>query len=374
MDPNDTEKKNVDDKLREAVTSELDAYIDPQSAPKDALKTAAPIVEQKIDSEIRESETAKPKENPPASALAKPIIRTYKSDMEETIQAGHLSSINMAISENNKMMRQMKAESIETKKTGRNKNILIISLVLLFGGAAAILIPYFLVNKQAGTPTPTASALSNQTIMTTDVEEKINIKDINLNGIDTTLNQRVEQSSTNLGQIKDFLLTEGSGVNEKPLTASEFLTLIKADVPSEIARNLLPQYMFGMHNYNGNQEFLILKVSSYDTTFSGMLSWETDLWQNFQNLFGLTDAAPASVNASSTATSSPANQSSFGITVKKFQDAAFDNKDARVVKDASGNIVFLYSIIDPNTIVITTSPDTLKEIISRTSGVNTVTQ
>ena len=119
--------------------------------------------------------------------------------------------------------------------------------------------------------------------------------------------------------------------------------------------------MFGMHNYNGNQTFLILKVGSYDTSFSGMLKWETNLWQDFKELFNLKSDMPVSDN-------------SYAIEVKKFQDATFDNKDCRIVKDSSGNIVFLYSIIDENTIVITTNTGTLREIISRINKARVVTQ
>ena len=55
-------------------------------------------------------------EIPKAPVNTKPIIRTYKSDMEETIQAGHLSSLNMAVSENNRMMRQIQQSPLEEKK------------------------------------------------------------------------------------------------------------------------------------------------------------------------------------------------------------------------------------------------------------------
>jgi len=371
-------KNNVNDKLRQAVSSELTSYTNPQPIGETNIK-----ITEKTPPQVTALNTEPAlslKQDRTTKISARPIVRTYKSDMEETIQAGHLSSINIAVSENNKMMKQMKQGNQETKKAKINKNIVIISLILIAGGAAVVFVPYFLVQKQNTTTVMATSTALAQAVMTTDIEEKINTKDINLNGIDITLKQRVDQSSTELGQVKDFVLTKGDGANESPITASEFLTLIKADVPPEIARNLLPQYMFGMHNFNGNQEFLILKVSSYDTTFSGMLSWETDLWQNFKNLFGLSDATltgttvPANSSTSSPSAPDSTGQSSFGIEVKKFQDAEFDNKNARVVKDASGNIIFLYSIINPSTIVITTNPGTLREIVSRTNRVSTVTQ
>ena len=139
----DVRKKNVDEGLRDAVTNELTSFTNPQSAPNPNAKSASALrvaLEQKIDFGIqnalgsnvpKENGTAKevmpgmtkpkPAEIPKNTANTKPIIRTYKSDMEETIQAGHLSSLNMAVSENNKMMRQIKQGSLEEKRSSINK-------------------------------------------------------------------------------------------------------------------------------------------------------------------------------------------------------------------------------------------------------------
>lgn len=265
----DVRKKNVDENLRNAVNSELTSFTNPRSVPNQDKKVASAMLEQKIDFGIQNAlkpqgsvtsvaqpkelqpEIIKPKPVQPASALAKPIIRTYKSDMEETIQAGHLSSLNMAVSENNKMMRHMKQSPLEEKKSSINKNVIILSFILIAGGALAFLVPYLLVQKQntAATVATSTAIASTQAIMATDIEEKINTATINLTGIDTTLNERVNQSSISLGQVKDFVLTAGSGASEAPIAASDFLTKIGANIPSEISRSLLPQYMFGMHNY-----------------------------------------------------------------------------------------------------------------------------
>jgi hypothetical protein len=233
--------------------------------------------------------------------------------------------------------------------------------VLIVGGGLTFLVPQFLLQMKYGEKKVPVETVDSKPIMTVDISEKINLKDIDLSRVSTTLKERVLQSKTNLGQIKNIFFTEGDGVDEKLITASTFLTLIKSNIPSEIQRTLKDPYMFGLHNYNGNQKFLILKVGSYDTTFSGMLYWETNLWQDFKELFDLKSE-----------NSTPEN--SFAIEIRKFQDATFDNKDCRVIKDSGGNIIFLYSIIDENTIVITTSTDTLKEIINRVSKARVVTQ
>jgi len=392
MDPlNEETEKNkeniIDSKVKEAINDELTAFMNPKIGKNQSNNTlSSSSFSSNQNPENFGNVLDKLNENKDiiSENQKRPIIRTYKSDVEETIQAGHLSSINMAISQSNRMMKGLETATIEEKKKKINKNILIISLVLIIGGALAILVPYFLVQKENSPKTAPPSSVPSGAIMTADTEEKINIKDINLNRVSTTLKERVEQSSITLGQIKNIFLTEGEGTNEKVITSDKFLTLIKADLPPEIERTLKPKYMFGMYNFNGNQEFLILKVGSYDTTFSGMLAWETDLWNNFKELFDLQSRESIiPTNSSATTTQNinkqssstiPATNNNLFIGNKKFQDATFFNKDCRVVKDDSGKIILLYSIIDENTVVITTSTNTLKEILARVSKARIITQ
>jgi hypothetical protein len=359
----DEEKKveqiNNDLKTKEAVANQLDSFINPTDATK---KNNINAVSYYAGSEIKTEPLVKITNIPEPQKQIRPIVRTYKSDVEETIQTSHISSINIALAESRKKLGQAGKTELEEKKTKMNKNILIISIVLIFGGILTFLIPKLLIQIQyAPKPTP-VETVSSKPIMTVDLQEKINIKDINLSRISTTLKERIQQSSTQLGQIKNYYLTEGVGTDEKLITSGNFLNLINANVPSEIQRTLKDSYMFGSHNYNGNQSFLILKIGSYDTAFSGMLNWETRLWQNFKELFNLQDSGIAT------------DTNPFAIETKKFQDATFNNKDCRIVKDNNGNIIFLYSFIDDNTIVITTSVDTLKEIINRVSKARVITQ
>ncbi len=356
-----TEQNNIDPKTKEALANQLDSFINPTEKTKNGNTSA---VSYYSGAEIKTDPLIKTVDIPVAEEQKKPksIIRTYKSDMEETIQTSHISSINIAMAENKKMLSQNKQTEINTKKTRINKNILIMSLVLILGGALIFFVPRLLINMQYGEKKVPAETVSSMPLMTVDSEEKMNIKDINLNRVSTTLKERVDQSATKLGQIKNIYFTEGDGDKEKLITSNKFLKLIGASIPSEVQRTLKDSYMFGFYNYNGNQRFLILRVGEYGTTFSGMLYWETNLWQNFKELFDLkSDDLESSDN-------------SFAIEIKKFQDATFNNKDCRVVKDSKGNVIFLYSIIDKNTIVITTSTDTLKEIISRISKARVVTQ
>ncbi|MFA6797223.1 MAG: hypothetical protein WCR40_00715 [Candidatus Paceibacterota bacterium] len=351
------EQNNIDNKLKEAINDELSTYINTDNSEKitsgQQVKIPLEGVKSLKDFGIEENETT---ESP---KIIKPIIRTYKSDAENTIKSGHISSINMAIAESNKMLRKSREEDIESeiKKTKLNKTLIIAGSIFIIGGILAIAIPYVLLNREYNDNVVTEEN-TEKTLITTDLSEKINIKDLNLNRINTTLKERVSQSSTKLGQIKNFYLTEGEDEKETIITSANFLKLIKTSTPLEIQRTLQTQYMFGMHNFNGNQKFLILKFGSYDIAYSGMLSWETNLWQDFKEIFDLRSEDTATQN--------------YGIEIKKFQDAFFSNKDCRVVKNSSGEIIFLYSIINDETIVITTNVNTLREIINRTNKISVV--
>jgi hypothetical protein len=335
---------------------------------KDAKSTSFSSYEDIIKPKKVVTKEKKPELTDTSSTVSvRPIIRTYKSDVEETVKTNHLSSINMAISENARMLKRVANGENKIPEGKKNKNILIISLILLFGGMLAFLIPYLLVNKD--TDPVDIEIFNSETIITPDIDERIRLVDLNLNRVNYTLAERIEQSSTRLGQIKVFYLMESINQMEKTISAIDFLNLMRASVPANIVRTIKEPFTFGMHNFNGNQKFIILKVGAYDITYSGMLSWEETLWQDFKVLFELQETEPSIDDEQSE------NQiSDFVIDVKKFQDATFSNKDARVVKDYDGNIVFLYSIIDDDTIVITTSIDTLREIITRITRARIITQ
>ena len=361
------EQNNIDNKVKEAINKELSAYMNPDNSNTEAKQNSlsAEVTDSLKNLGLnKEKTTEAPKE---ISKVVRPIIRTYRSDAEETIKSGHISSINIAIAESNKMLKKSQEQQgidPEIKKIKINKTLLITSILLIFGGALAIGIPYFIVNRENNKNVAPEENIS-KSIITADLTEKINIDDLNLDRVSTTLKERVDQSSTRLGQIKNIYLTEGQGESEAVITSTKFLNLIKANIPPEIERTLKPQYMFGLHNFGTNQRFLILKTGSFDVTYSGMLSWENDLWQDFKEVFALDSGE---VENSTTTTKD------FGIEIKKFQDAIFSNKDCRVVKNTSGEIIFLYSIVDQNTVVITTNVNTLKELISRINKATTVVQ
>lgn len=370
MDPEEKkiDQDVVDSELKKALSDELSSYMNPHSAPVVSEKKIVPVESMPTDVKAQVQTPVPPVSSGsfiPIDVKEKPktIIRTYKGDVEETIQANHVSSINIALAENKKMMERIRSAEVEKVTIKKNYTVLIVSLLLIVGGILAFAIPYFLVNKQYAKE-EVSENISSDNFITVDSEEKINLDGVVLDRLSSILSERVDQSNIRLGSIKNIFLTEGTGTTEKVIGSQRFVSLMNFNLPKEMERTLKPEYMFGMHAFNGNQKFLILKVGSYENTFAGMLKWEIDLWSDFKSLFSL-----SSIGLPTSQTGSIP-----GIETPVFQDAVYANKDTRVIKDSSGGILFLYSIIDKNTVVFTTSSDTLKEIINRNIKSRTVAQ
>jgi len=371
MEPEETNlnQEDVNKELRKSISDELSSYMNPHSTPNptpttEQKKSPYEIIPDGVSAQKSNLQNSlSPASVSAPSSLVKPIIRTYKSDMEESIQANHTSSINIALAENKKMAERIRLADVEKKGEKRNYTILITSVLLVLGGVLAIAIPYFLVNNQSKVEEITENVASGA-IITADTEEKINIGSLVLSRLPFTLAERVEQSNIKLGAVKNIFLTDGAGSIETTINTQKFFSLFNTNMPPELVRTLKDGYMFGAHNYNGNQRFLIFRVGSYENAFAGMLKWEVDLWNDFKTLFSLSSVG---INLNQTGTIR-------GIETVSFQDAVYANKDTRVVKDSSGSVVFLYSIIDKNTVVITTSTDTLKEMINRNQKARTVLQ
>jgi hypothetical protein len=57
-----------------------------------------------------------------------------------------------------------------------------------------------------------------------------------------------------------------------------------------------------------------------------------------------------------------------------FVDRVVDNHDSRVIQNAAGDILLLWTFLDRNTLVITTNQYTLSEVISRLNTSSLVPQ
>jgi hypothetical protein len=285
--------------------------------------------------------------------IKKTIVRTYKDDLATAISRDHLSSINIAIAEQQKQQKTKAVKPISTpSEYSKHKIITFISIILLLLGGSIITF-IFLNNERATIQTETIIELPS--LITTEYKTEFNISGLDQTKILTAISNGLNTIKIPAGNFYNVYLTTSTGTSRRLLDSKEMVSILKLKMPDSIKRNLFPLFMLGTYYTEVNNPFIIFKVSYFENAYAGMLEWEANLEKDFRNLFRL----PNYEEAENLLTELTASEQ------KKFQDAVILNKDVRLIRDENNQIILLYSIIDKETIVITTSDTTFKVIIDR---------
>jgi hypothetical protein len=155
------------------------------------------------------------------------------------------------------------------------------------------------------------------------------------------------------------------------IPAALFVPSIAPQVPEELMRTLAPEFLLGIHMFDGPQAFLILRTDSYERAFAAMLEWEETMESGLAPLFTRNPRPriPEEAAGTATATSTATTTTEVAPTpLTGFADKIVENRDARAVVNNVGDLLLLWTFLDRNTIVITTNEYTLREIITRLSA------
>lgn len=274
-----------------------------------------------------------------------PRVRTYKSDVAESLKAGGQSLTQMVIAEKNREERRgVDAPQIENRKFF-TKNIVFVTggtlLLFITFGIVAFL---FLKNQKEDAEAPPVAAWSP---IFTEIQKKIALRRIDGEEIARGIETVKKETSIPINAVVHILPTKSvqyeSGARDTHITTGELFSVFPNDIPPQLLRTLDASFFLGLHSFRTIAPVLILKNRFYDGAFLGMLEWER---------FMLHDIAPLFL------TSSSAGQTTF-------EDMTIKNIDARVLKNERGEIALLYSFINREVILITTDRDTFEEIVTR---------
>lgn len=338
---------------RDALLREVarDSSVDDEST-RPSEKTFIDFVakkSQEIPAETEEKKENKEEEKKPRFGK---IIRTYYSDMAETIQRQKLSLAGIAAKEEEKKEPQKAApqkvmpqkvtpqKAPPTKKRSKPKRaplpwkrigLTVLSGVLIGGG---IILVFSLYQNYRSRPPVEAPSPAGSLILANERRE------IDVSGMSRSqlLEALAEVQKTATGAPGDVInIVPVAGLNQEPLSAQSFLALLQTNIDPALDRSIEDQFMLGVHIVDTPEMFLILKTSFFENAFAGMLRWEERVADDLPFL----------------ATGSPTAQT------EMFTDVVIANKDARVSNR------LLYSFADPQTLVITGNNSTLRAVLER---------
>ena len=299
-------------------------------------------------------------------------IRTYYSDIAETVQGKDVSMADIAIAEQKRKEEgpeKTPEESAPKESSGRWKSFsIILAVVLIIGGGGIFAFLYFYLPSQK----EVVPEAFRTTLIPTNREQILNITDLSAEDILVEIEEKRSTLDDTLNTIVTFIPVEGEGETQELIPARAFLARLETRADTALQRSILNEYSLGVHLFDKNHGFLIVKTDFFENAFAGMLRWETHLATDLpfltQDISGPLDASEEEGVSTTTDTSEEVVLEPIERFV--FQDIVIANRDARaLISNITGEMKMVYSFPDKNTLIITTNPNTLVELFDRLTTV-----
>lgn len=271
-------------------------------------------------------------------------IRTYQSDMADAVRMNEGSVIKIAVAEQERHAREQQFEV----KTERASTAFAVGSIIFALIGLSVLGYAFIATRQkevvvTGTPL-------NQSLITNDGTKPLVISGKNKQEIAKefyTLASVVQEKDGAVLNINP--LNEDSTAKTRP-TAKEFISALQTGMPGPLYRSLADDYMIGSVTVMGKSSaFMILKPTSFDYAYSGMLTWEKKMVDDLFIMFNIGVAGDDKY-----------------LLSKPFQDSILKNQDARILYDNEGQVKLLYLFVNnDDLIIIAESESAVVEILNR---------
>jgi hypothetical protein len=275
-------------------------------------------------------------------------IHTYQSDTKEMVTTQSISVAKMALAEARKNESEgTPIEYIDEEKRIYRKKILLVTLSfsLVFIGIGAMAYVYITYINPA--PLPTVVSVTNvQSIIESEKSQNVDITN-SYSPIQSFANT-ISTLPSNQGIVENINLIKKIDAGERLSTTDEIFGGNNTSIPFRVLKNIEDnKVMFGALVLRSSTPFIVFKISSFSNAWAGMLEWEKTIAKDLEPIIRV-NRPDASISGG-------------------FIDEVISNKDARIIKDEQGDIL-LYSFIDSNTLVITTSRSVLKELVRRVTS------
>ena len=272
---------------------------------------------------------------PVADADSNKIVETYAEDMAKVLGDNQVGLIKKIIHEeemNEEMKKKLSPESTQNK------------LYMTFGFLfllIALLIWLSVLFKNE--PAPIIVEENFTPLVTLDKSSFVDITSLSKNQSVNRILSQVKNSLVKDGDLEGIYLTS----ENKVLGLRDFSSLLENSLVYGETGVFGDNFLLGfLKNQNQNSSlFILIKVKSFQDSFSNMRNWEPKMYIDLGELFNLSG-------------------DNYLLT-EEWSDAFIENKNARILYDKEGSIVLTYVYIDDNSIVIATTKEVVGEVMNR---------
>ena len=362
----------------------------------------------------------------PLGEIPKPL-RTYEGDVAEVMSHRRTSTASIAIAESKKQDGEERMGNIETSHAGRKIFLVILSIFFVGAGLAGAYYLYS-ISPLAPVVQTAQQQKPAQSLVPSDTQSVITIANtMDPLNVQATIGVEVLKVQKP-NSIKEVIIaTKNETGSLSRISSQDIINDLDISVPDILQRSLANYWMMGIYNNANNEKSLFVVVTSnfFQNTFAGMLQWENTMADELKQYLYQTEPAGISNSGTqrntgtslkinsldnlnnilpSTASSSTASSSNnqankmAGMAIStttnistsskitsissttlditqplrpyqtirgKFEDRIIKNKDVREFRTETGTVLFLYSFIDNNHLIVTPNEATLVEVLNR---------
>lgn len=307
---------------------------------------------------------ARPAPPPPPPPKPKPEPETperfhsYTTDFSNRIGSERASAFSVLAAQSDTPREVIKSRY--ATKQGPKPSVILASVLVVLGiGVAAVGFAYYITRPEdvvitQGVPSLVAADETKELVGTTGTDFMRELRD--------TASEPLVQGNV----LVTYITTSSTTPKGLPIaTAQPGGFLIKAlplFAPDILLRNIAPESTVGVISAGTEtRPFFILKVSSFERTFAGMLAWEGNMRSALGELYPAYANAPVTEEPVDLGTTTP----SFVPSPTEFVDAVVRNYDVRILRDAGGRSLIIYGYKDKETLIIARDEAAFIELVNR---------
>jgi len=287
-----------------------------------------------------------------AGGVSAEVVETYAEDMAKVIADDRGGLIK-------KIIHQSSGNEIEkinlSPESKKNQFFMIAGILLIF--VTLTILFFFLFKEDLDTVEIEKQFIP---LIFNDKSEFIEVTGFEKGEMAETISGVIDKTTLKTGEVEGIYLTE----NKMVVGFKRFIELIKGNFISPTTEDgvsfVSDNFLLGIVNNEtgparppgsgtGGDFFILFKVRSVTDVFNSMRAWEDKMFFDLHGFFGV----------------SISSETSYLLT-KDFNDGFVENKNARILYEGeTKKIVIMYVFADDNSVVVTNTPEVVREIISR---------
>ncbi|MEK7201833.1 MAG: hypothetical protein AAB737_04325, partial [Patescibacteria group bacterium] len=361
------EREAVLARLRAKVTSHAPVFAE---APTPIVHPIPPVYREPIPEPVKT-----PPPPPPVASAPVPVADTtdrfhsYSTDFKDKVSETKASSFSVIAAEQD----AVKTAPTRIPSTSRlpilQVLIGVVLLALASGGAYAL---YLYIGARQVVPTITLSVPS---LIAADEYKKVEGSG---NELMRALAMVASEPLVTGNALVTYVAQPATGdqgtIAGTPAPGGVLIKALALQAPDLLLRNIDETSTVGVIQEGGeNRAFFVLRVSSYERTFAGMLTWEPLMERELALLYPLypedvVEEPVVDLSASTTPVASSTPPKVFAapaVSLVRFADAVVANRDVRILRDSRGRSLVLYGYADKETLIIARNEAAFASLITR---------